>query len=393
MQLKMWKTTYPSQSCKIFQVVGDMDVRFFQNDIVCCLIYISSCADDFLRPASRYTEDKGRQTFMLQIDIEYGNLNIADLTSLCKSYTCSGGDKDGSACTGLNDFSTCVGGGVCLYDMCKPCNPCNVSGVPFSYIQFSYRKSSAGLLVAGKHTLVAEGSFLAMLALLLNLKYKSLPNQNTLRLKSPWLNQALSTAQPFETATYRISQKQETGTFTMVGNLTTIIRISAVNDPPVLVNPLRRYKKPDICSSDVNFALKPLECFFGPYWVREDTAEILQIPDFAVTDIDLTEDDSAAQLDTMIFCYKGIVDLNTRTDLNFYDQVPSLPFPCRSLPFTCSCKRRYSNGPMVNMLSHADESVYVCVGARFRRYLPICREFAASADIFHQCNSNSNARG
>ena len=39
-----------------------------------------------------------------------------------------------------------------------------------------------------------------------------------------------------------------------------------------------------------------------------------------MTDVDLTEEDTSAELDTFIDVLMGIVDLNTRTNLNFYDQ-------------------------------------------------------------------------
>ena len=45
-----------------------------------------------------------------------------------------------------------------------------------------------------------------------------------------------------------------------------------------------------------------------------------QITGFSVTDVDLTEEDTSAELDTFIDVLMGIVDLNTRTNLNFYDQ-------------------------------------------------------------------------
>ena len=39
-----------------------------------------------------------------------------------------------------------------------------------------------------------------------------------------------------------------------------------------------------------------------------------------MTDVDLTEEDTSAELDTLLFVFKGVADLNTRTNLNFYDQ-------------------------------------------------------------------------
>ena len=151
------------------------------------------------------------------------------------------------------------------------------------------------------------------------------------------------------------------------------------------------YVPPTSCGTEnVDLATVPLDCVFGPYWVREDTSDVLQvsalrrmifrrphdgmptflwrfcatgaalaalpwsdlglrrggrdplsrppqtrhsslartaaaasprqITGFSVTDVDLTEEDTSAELDTFIDVLMGIVDLNTRTNLNFYDQ-------------------------------------------------------------------------
>ena len=157
------------------------------------------------------------------------------------------------------------------------------------------------------------------------------------------------------------------------------------------MNPELLYVPPTNCGTEnVDLATVPLDCFFGPYWVREDTSDVLQvsalrrmifrrphdgmptflwrfcatgaalaalpwsdlglrrggrdplsrppqtrhsslartaaaasprqITGFSVTDVDLTEEDTSAELDTFIDVLMGIVDLNTRTNLNFYDQ-------------------------------------------------------------------------
>ena len=273
-----------------------------------------SPTEEFLRPADVYTTPA---TFRVNIDVQYGNLDLFNLTRFCGDYKCSGGDKSGAPCAGRADRTTCVGGGVCLYSTCTPCSPCNVTEPALDYLRFTYRKSVTGTVLAGKHSLQAEGPFKAILTLLLNLRYAALPNQNTMRLRSKSLSPGAYASQPYETATYSISQRQPAGAFAQVGNVTVLIRIAAVNDFPVLANPQKKYVPPPNCGA-ANLRAVPLSCFFGPYWVREDTTEVLQITDFDVADVDLTEEDLAARLDTKIFAYKGIVDLNTRTDLSFY---------------------------------------------------------------------------
>ena len=259
--------------------------------------------------------------FRLKIQVNYGNLDVFGLASRCTGFKCRGGDKNGEACGGLNDTVTCVGGGSCLYDQCTPCRPCNTTSSPLNYVTFSYRKNSLGSLVSGQHTLEAEGSYSAILSLLVNLRYKALANQNSLRLRSPTLNPTTFSVQPYETVSYAILQRQMSGLFTQAGNITVLIRIAGVNDPPVLVNPQDLYAPPPNCkTAGVDLHTVPLECFFGPYWVREDTSDVLQIAGFAVSDVDLTEQDTEAALDTKILVHMGIVDLNTRTNLNFYDQ-------------------------------------------------------------------------
>jgi hypothetical protein len=290
-----------------------------------------SPTEGFARPADVYTEPA---VFRINIDVQYGNLDLFNLTRLCGDYKCSGGDKSGAPCSGRADRSTCVGGGVCLYTTCTPCRPCNVTDPPLDYLRFTHRKSLTGTVLAGKHSLQAEGPFKAILALLVNLRYAALPDQNTMRLRSKTLSPSSFATQPYETATYTISQRQPMGAFIPVGNVTVLIRIAAVNNFPVLVNPQKRYTLPTSCGVASGFDLRavPLACFFGPYWVREDATDVLQITDFDVTDVDLTEEDLAARLDTKIFAYRGIVDLNTRTDLSFYGEAarpPTRP-PARS---------------------------------------------------------------
>ena len=107
-----------------------------------------------------------------------------------------------------------------------------------------------------------------------------------------------------------------------------MIRIAAVNDYPVLASPLAAYTPPAACAGAAAAAASgaaalgavPPECFFGPYWVREDTSDVLPIPGFAVSDADLLEESAGAALSTRISARTGIVDLNTRTNLNFFDQ-------------------------------------------------------------------------
>ena len=278
---------------------------------------LSDDAVPFSRSADLYTLPA---VFRIKVDVQYGNLDVYNLASRCGDYKCSGGDKSGAPCAGRSDRSTCVGGGVCLYATCTPCSPCSESNPPLDYLRFTYRRGVSGTVLAGKHSLQAEGPFKAILALLVNLRYSALPHQNSMRLRSRTLSPGSYATQPYETAAYSISQREPTGAFTPVGNVTVLIRIAAVNDYPVLVNPQKRYRPPPNCDTTGGADLRavPLACFFGAYYVREDTTEVLQITDFDVADVDLTEEDLAAKLDTKIFAYRGIVDLNTRTDLDFY---------------------------------------------------------------------------
>jgi hypothetical protein len=283
------------------------------------LLTVSFHPATFLRSADLYTYPL--EVFRIKVQVNYGNIDLFGLAARCTGFKCRGGDKNGEACGGLNDVSTCVGGGSCLYDTCTPCRPCNATSPPLNYLTFSYRRNSLGTLVPGQHTLEAEGSYTAILALLVNLRYKALANQNSLRLRSPSLNPSTFSVQPYETATYVILQRQLSGVFAQAGNITVMIRIAGVNDPPVVVNPRDLYVPPPSCETvGVDLRKVPLECFFGPYWVREDTSDVLQIAGFSVSDVDLTEGDTAAALDTKILVHKGIVDLNTRTNLKFYDQ-------------------------------------------------------------------------
>ena len=44
------------------------------------------------------------------------------------------------------------------------------------------------------------------------------------------------------------------------------------------MNPELLYVPPTNCGTEnVDLATVPLDCFFGPYWVREDTSDVLQV--------------------------------------------------------------------------------------------------------------------
>ena len=158
------------------------------------------------------------EIFRVRVEVQYGNLELFGLTKRCAPFfRCSGGDKNGAPCAGRDDYATCAfGGGACLYATCTPCRPCNVTSPPLAYVTFSYRTSATGTLVAGKHTLAAEGPYKAILALLVNLRYVAVRYANTLRLRSPTLSPASAGTQPFETAAYVVSQRQTDGTFAQV---------------------------------------------------------------------------------------------------------------------------------------------------------------------------------
>lgn len=82
---------------------------------------------------------------------------------------------NGASCRGRDDTTTCVGGGACLYATCTPCKPCNVTRYSLAYVTFFYRTSATGTILPGKHSLVAEGSYKAILVLLVNLRYQASP--------------------------------------------------------------------------------------------------------------------------------------------------------------------------------------------------------------------------
>lgn len=142
------------------------------------------------------------QLFRLNVDVHYGKLNIFGLGAVCQNG---------------ND----------LYSICTVCSPCNITNPPLNSLSFSYRIGAAtGLPIPGSHRLQAEASYFALLALLVNLQYQSLPDVNSALLRSRAPKSASDCQQPYETADYTVQQRQPNGTFVTVGGISVLIRIA-----------------------------------------------------------------------------------------------------------------------------------------------------------------------
>ena len=348
-------------------------------------------ASTILLPPGEYPDIERNRLMILVIDVQWGMLDIFDeeqkaLESDDSScvFTCQGGDPKtaGQRCNGIEDVTTCKGGGVCSYLECnccceetpldlkrrtnpdsplygvhvcggdgvdpatgatiRRCNyPPNEAGNPVPsprQIRFQYRDG-----VAGKHRLTVVGDWLSLMATMLNLKYRGLRDTTTMRLRSPTLSPLSAQTQPYETVYYSITQVQsqpefingirtgETEYFTVFsGNLTVLVRIISDNDAPVIVDPQQGYVAPAVCSNlDAETSAKCCrkdgdqsccQCHFGQFYAFEDTSDILQITGMQVSDVDIEELTTTAEFDVFTLVKNGNINFNSRTGLTFYDQ-------------------------------------------------------------------------
>jgi hypothetical protein len=173
-----------------------------------------------------------------------------------------------------------------------------------------------------------------------------------MRLRSEFASPVSARTQPYETAFYEIRQIDKAQRIdedvagagpllydyfeTFRGNLTVLIKIRGLNDPPVVHNPETDFTPPAICkqmSNPSECCQKPgipdgstgndqscCQCFFGQYYAFEDTSDILEIPGMTVMDPDLQEATTDAKFDVKVLAKKGNVNFNSRTGLVFYDQ-------------------------------------------------------------------------
>jgi len=327
--------------------------------------------EPFILPPSEFPDPPRIAILKLIVDVEWGMLDIFNeeanaliATDSSCYFRCQGGDPKtaGQLCQGINDGTTCKGGGICSYRECNACceetpqdvdarerlgspNVCGETtrrcrfpgGLPApKQLKYEYRGG-----VTGKHRLVVVGDWPGLMSVLLNLKYKALPDMTTLRLRSPQVSPESAVTQPFETVFYEITQvfaaeRQAADgspdgfdySQALAGNLTVVVRIRGDNDPPVIFNPETTYQPPALCARlsdpsgccNMKGAQSCCQCHFGQYYAFEDSAEVLEITGMTVEDVDLEEADTEARLDVKLLAKKGNVNLNSRTGLVFYDE-------------------------------------------------------------------------
>ena len=329
--------------------------------------------EPFILPPAEFPDPQRQAILKLKVDVEWGILDIfneeanalAATDSSCY-FRCQGGDPKtaNQLCLGIDDFTTCKGGGTCSYRECNACceetpqdidarerqngpNVCGETtrrcafpdGLPSpKQLKYEYRGG-----VTGKHRLVVVGDWPAIMSVLLNLKYKGLADVSSLRLRSSLVSPESAITQPYETAFFEITQvfaaerqapdgSQDGFDYSegLAGNLTVVIRLQGDNDPPVIFNPQNTYQAPAVCQGQgltdpgaccsMQGPQTCCQCHFGQYYAFEDTADILEITGMTVTDVDLEEVNADARLNVKVLAKNGNVNLNSRTGLTFYDE-------------------------------------------------------------------------
>lgn len=138
----------------------------------------------------------------------------------------------------------------------------------------------------------------------------------TLQLSTKYKYEYLNT-----TVTFSSPRLLNGNIFVPVGQpIVQIISILDINDSPTIKNPSESYIPPLECS---NAASENFFCNFGQFWTLEDSGNVLPITGTLIDDLDLyepcvTSDPECSNLDVYIKTYKGAIQLNTRSNLNFY---------------------------------------------------------------------------
>ena len=169
------------------------------------------------------------------------------------------------------------------------------------------------------------GTYQAVYAAMKNLYYKAKSNQNTRSLRSRIYNPEGSRDQPFEEMFSVVSVNEacmNNDNFLVLGNFTQLLHIVDMNDPPTVTDPSSQFILPFDCVA----ASTEDKCHFGQFYADEDSSGAVQISGIQIDDIDVKEkcpydSPECSEIDVNVRAAHGTVALNTRSRLNFYENV------------------------------------------------------------------------
>jgi len=201
-----------------------------------------------------------------------------------------------------------------------------------------------------------EGTFQQIYTAMKNMSFIPVPLFNSLRVRHQLLAPTSTRVQPFFTVEYRgPAFTSKIIELAHPANFTQLIHVIAKNDAPVVTDPQDGYKRGCITQPPCDTQYSIIETsgpnyHFGQYWQWEGRSEPLVFRGIQVSDVDVDElclfDDQkpalyisspleafyCGRLDFNARALIGVITLNTRDDLSFYDTSKS------SVGFTADSK-------------------------------------------------------
>jgi hypothetical protein len=255
-------------------------------------------------------EQQDRQYIKVQMDVLFGTLDVFDSEHLCTWVT-------------VNPLTA--------HDRCNVVMSTGMSSPPNGQVltSITYEKELVDNGLVLRRRLVIFGHWLSIDLAMLALKYKADPNVNTFRMRSQLYMEQISKKYTYERMNTTVffanlinNEPEQVGP-----SLLQMIHIADVNDTPQIVHPKDIYTPPEACK-DPSSELE--SCNFGQFWAIEDSSDVMMIQGIQVSDKDIYEqcppegtNFECAKVDVSIIAFKGAIQLNTRSNLNFYNNFRS----------------------------------------------------------------------
>jgi hypothetical protein len=249
------------------------------------------------------------QYIKVQLDVLFGTLDVFDSEHQCNYVR-------------LSNFTE--------HDRCDIDLANGLSSPPSSdkLASLTYEKERMDGGMVLRRRLILFGSWKSIDKAMISLKYKPDPNVNTFRIRSQLYMDRISRKYTYETMVTRVffAALVSNDPVQVGPTVVQMIHIVDVNDAPKILHPKDQYTPPEECSDP---ASENEFCNFGQFFATEDNSDSLQISGISVTDEDIYEQCppkptfECAKANVQINAYKGAVQLNTRSNLDFYDNARS----------------------------------------------------------------------
>jgi hypothetical protein len=254
-------------------------------------------------------EQQDRQYIKVQMDVLFGTLDVFDSEHMCNWVS-------------LNNFTQ--------HQRCSVDMSTGMSSPPQAeYLtSITYEKELVDNGLVLRRRLLIFGHWVAVDQAMLSLKYKADPDVNTFRMRSQLYMERISRKYTYErmNTTVYFANLVNNVPVQVGPSLVQMIHIADVNDTPQIVHPKDIYKAPEECSDPTS---EIESCNFGQFWAIEDSSDVMVINGIQVSDQDIYEqcppepNFECAKVDVSIIAFKGAIQLNTRSNLNFYNNFRS----------------------------------------------------------------------